>query len=210
MPRPLDFRRMFQTVDFSQHEAIGASLWDRQLYTSGTTTTMQFYTAVRNQLRDGNIEIASQLSAGLHFLVQAIRIVPIIRPDQRAALTAANEGQLLSIADDLAQLFNDGVFTLRILQKVYAQYPAFLLLPGTGLVSNQTSFTTTAQASNYGVIASWGNPDNRAVYTLAQPIAIPPLTTLRVQLDWATAVTLEAGNMNLEVVLDGQLIRPKQ
>jgi len=210
MPRGVDFRSKFATVDFSQSEAIGASLWDRQPYVSATTVTLQFFTAVRNFLRDGNIEIASQLSAGLHFLIQAIRIVPIVRPDQRAALTAANEGTLLSRADDLAQLFNDGVLTVKILQKIYAQYPAFMLLPGTGLVANQTSVTTTAQASNYAVVAGWGNPDNRAVYTLAQPIAVPPLTTLRVQLDWPVALTLEGGDLSLEVVLDGQMIRPKQ
>jgi hypothetical protein len=206
----VDFRKVFQSVDFSQHEAIGDVLYDRQTYVSATTLTLQFFTAVRNNLRDGNIQIASQLSSGQHFLVQSIRVVPIARPDQRAALTAANEGPLLSRVDDLAQLFNDGVFTLRILNKQYAQYPLFLLLPGTGPVSNQTGLTTTAQASNYGVIGTWGVADNRAVYTLAQPIAIPPLTTIRAQMDWAAALTLEAGDLGLELVLDGQTIRPKQ
>jgi hypothetical protein len=209
MPKVYDWTGKFGTADFTQSETRGAALWDRQLYTSATTLTMQFFTAVRNVLRDGNIEIASQLSSGVHFLVQAIRVIPIIRPDQRIALLTT-EGAAVSVADDLAQLYNDGVFTLRILQKVYAQFPLFLLLPGTGIVANQATFTTSAQTSNYVVAPTVGNPDNRAVYTLAQPLAIPSLTTIRCQIDWAAAVTLEAGNMNLEVVLDGQEIRPKQ
>lgn len=207
---PLDFRKVFQSVDFSQHEAIGAVLYDRQTYTSTTTVNMLFFTTVRASKRDGNIQLPSQLPAGTFFLVQAVRIMPIIRPDQRAALTAANEGPLLSIADDLAQLYNDGIFTLQILNKTYAEYPAFLLCPGAGVQANQTTFTTTAQASNYGVIPTVGNPDNRSVFTLAQPIGIPPLTTITARLDWTAALTLEAGNMSLELVLDGQLIRPKQ
>ena len=207
---PVDFRKVFQSVDFSQHESIGACLWDRQLYTSATTTAMLFFQTVRTAKRDGNIQIASQLPAGIFFLCQAIRIFPVVRPDQRAALTAGNEGQLLSVADDLAQLFNDGVLRLDILNKTYAEYPMFLLAPGAGIITNQTTFSTTAQASNYAVTPTVGVPDNRSVFTLSQPIGIPPLTTIQARLDWASALTLEAGNMNLEVILDGQLIRPKQ
>jgi hypothetical protein len=207
---PLDFRKVFQSVDFSQHEAIGAVLYDRQVYTSATTVNMLFFTTVRASKRDGNIQLPSQLPAGTFFLVQAIRIMPIIRPDQRLPLVSPAEGPILSVADDLAQLYNDGVFTLQILNKGYAEYPAFLLMPGAGIQANQTSFTMAAVTDSYAVIPTVGNPDNRAVFTLAQPIGIPPLTTITARLDWTTALTLEAGNMNLELILDGQLIRPKQ
>lgn len=207
---PVDFRRVFQTVDFQQHESIGACLWDRQLYTSTTTTSLLFFQTVRTAKRDGNIQLPAQLPAGIFFLVQAIRIFPVIRPDQRAALTAGNEGQLLSLADDLAQLYNQGVFKLDILNKTYAEYPAFLLLPGAGIMANQTTLTTTAQASNYAVVPTVGNPDNRSVFTLSQPIGIPPLTTINARIDYVTALTLEAGNMDIQLILDGQLIRPKQ
>lgn len=209
-PRVADFRRYFQSVDPVADELIGACIWDRQLYTSATTTLMTFFTQARATLRDGNLTIGAQLPDREYVLVRSIRVVPIIRPDQRAALTAANEGQLLSIADDLAQLYNDGVMQFKILSKDYGQYPMFLLLPGTGIVANQTSFTTTAQASNYGAVATVGNPDNRSVFSLAVPIPIPPQTGFRVTLEWTAALTLEAGNMNLEVVLDGSKIRPKQ
>jgi hypothetical protein len=207
---PLDFRKVFQTVDFSQHEAIGACLWDRQTYTSASTTQMLFFQTVRTNKVDGNIQIASQLPAGIFFLVQAIRIFPVIRPDQRVALAAGAEGVPVSVADDLAQLYNDSVFSLAILNKIYAEYPAFLLMPGAGIVANNATLTTTAQASNYIVTPTVGNPDNRAVFTLSQPIGIPPLTTIQARLDWAAAKTLEAGNMVLQTILDGQLIRPKQ
>lgn len=202
-----DWRRFFATVDPTQHESIGASLWDRQTYVDNTTLTLLYYTAVRTALRDGNIQIAGQLPAGIHFLVQAVKVVPIVRP--RIDLAPAAPGSNTGIADDLSLLFNDGVLSIQILQKVYGQYPLFQLLPGTGVVANSVGTGLNA-AANFAQTATWGNPDNRAVYTLAQPIAIPPVTNFQVRLDWAAVVNTQVGNIDLEVVLDGMLIRPKQ
>lgn len=205
-----DWRRQHQTVDAQGREAIGFSVWDRQTYTSATTVRMAFFTAVRANIRDGNLTLQGQFPANEHFRVQTIRIVPIVRPDQRDALAVAAVGPLLSAADDLAQLYNNGVLQVSILSKNYGQYPMYLLLPGTGVVANQTNFTTTAQASNYAVTATVGNPDNRAAFTLSRPITIPPVTGFAVTLEWPAAITLEAGNMDLVCVLDGEKIRPKQ
>lgn len=205
-----DWRRQHQTVDAQGREAIGFTVWDRQLYASGTTVRMAFFTSVQANIRDGNLTLQGQFPQGEHFRIQTIRIVPVIRPDQRAALVAGAEGQLLSIADDLAQLYNDGVLQISILSKNYGQYPMFLLVPGTGIVTNQAAFTTTAQASNYAVTATVGNPDNRAVFSLSRPITIPPITSFQVTLEWAAALTLETGDMSLQCVLDGEKIRPKQ
>lgn len=205
-----DWRRQHQTVDAQGREAIGFSVWDRQLYTSGTTVRMAFFTSVQANIRDGNLTLQGQFPQREHFLIKTIRIVPIVRPDQRAALTTGDEGQLLSMADDLAQLYNNGVLQISILSKNYGQYPMYLLLPGTGIVANQTNLTTTAQASNYAVTATVGHPDNRAAFTLSRPITIPPVTGFTVSLEWPAALTLESGNINLVCVLDGEKIRPKQ
>lgn len=207
---PTDFRRFFASVDPTADELIGATLWDRQTYTSAATTLLTYFTAVRASLRDGNLTIGAQLPDREYVLVRSIRVVPIVRPDQRAALTAANEGAALSRADDLAQLYNDGVLQFKILSKDYGQYPMFLLLPGTGVVSNNATLTTTAQASNWINTSTVGTPDNRSVFTLGVPIPIPPQTGFKVTLEWAAALTLEGGNMDLELVLDGSKIRPKQ
>jgi len=171
---------------------------------------MTYFTQARTSLRDGNLTIGAQLPDREYVLVRSIRVVPIVRLDQRAALTAATEGAALSRADDLAQLYNDGVMQFKILSKDYGQYPMFLLLPGTGIVAAHGTLTTTAQVSNWINSATVGNPDNRSVFSLAVPIPIPPQTGFRVTLEWAAALTLEAGNIDLEVVLDGSKIRPKQ
>lgn len=209
-PRVADFRRYFQSVDPTADELIGACLWDRQTYTSGTTTLLTYFTQVRQTLRDGNLTIGAQLPDREYVLVRSIRVVPIVRPDQRAALTVAAEGNALSRADDLATLYNDGVLQFKILSKDYGQYPMFLLLPGTGIVTNNASLTTTAQASNWINTSTVGNPDNRSVFVLTVPIPIPPQTGFKTTLEWATALTLEGGNLDLQVVLDGSKIRPKQ
>ena len=204
-----DFRRQHKTVGPGD-ELVAFPLYDRQTYTSATTLKLSYFTAVRQVLRDGNLKFAAGLPLRMEYLVQAIRVVPIARPDQRAALTAANEGAGLSRADDLAQLYNDGVLQFFILSKDYGQFPLFLLLPGTGILANNASFTTTAQASNLFQTATVGQPDNRAVFTLLSPIDIPPQTSFTVTIEWAAALTLKGGNLDLEIVLDGKLIRPQQ
>lgn len=211
MPRyRSDWRRQHQTVDAQGREAIGFSVWDRQTYTSGTTVKMAFFTGVRANIRDGNLTLQGQFPAKEHFRIQTIRIVPIVRPDQRAALTTSDEGPVLSIADDLAQIYNNGVLQISVLSKNYGQYPLYLLTPGTGIVANQTNLTTTSLLSNYLVTATVGTPDNRATFTLARPIVIQPVTSFQVTAEWPAALTLEAGDMDLVCVLDGEKIRPKQ
>lgn len=226
---PSDFRRFFKSVDPTADELIGATIWDRQVYVSGTTTLLTFFTTVRQSIRDGNLSIAAQLPDREYVLVRSIRVVPIVKPDQHAAPTAATittrtPGADLSgttavningVADDLARLYNDGVLQFSILSKNYGQYPMFLLLPGTGVVANQATLTTTAQAANYIQTATIGNPDNRAVFSLAVPIPIPPQTGFKVTLEWAKALTLSGltdgtTDMVLCMVLDGSKIRPKQ
>ena len=210
-PIVADFRRYFQSVDPIADELIGACLWDRQLYTSATTLLMTFFATAQAALQNGNLQIGGTLPDRTYVLVRSIRVVPIVRPDQRVALAAGAEGVPVSVADDLAQLYNDGVLQFKIMSKDYGQYPLFLLLPGTGIVTNNASLTTTAQTSNYIQTSTVGNPDNRAVFTLGVPIPIPPQTAFRVTLEWtAPAKTLEGGDVSLEVVLDGSKIRPKQ
>jgi hypothetical protein len=206
----LDWRQQFTTVDPTQHEAIGACLWDRQNYVDNTTVTLAFFTAVRVTRELGNLSIASQLPAGIHFLIQAIRVVPILRSNKMQIAAGAGGAPEPSLVDDLYQLYNGGVLTIDILQKQYAEYPIFLLLPGTGVVSFVALASGIATVEGYES-ATVGHPDNRAVYTLAQPIAIPPITNFNARIDWpGGAVNTFTGDMLFEVVFDGQLIRPKQ
>jgi hypothetical protein len=221
---PSDFRRFFKSVDPTADELIGACLWDRQIYVSGTTTLLTFFTAVRQSIRDGNLTIASQLPDREFVLVRSIRVVPIVKPDKHTSLAVATittrspagaPVNLPTAADDLARLYNDGVLQFKILSKDYGQYPMFLLLPGTGIVTNTATITAAAETANNLNTSTVGNPDNRAVFSLAVPIPIPPQTGFKVTLEWATALTLSGladgtTDMALDVVLDGSKIRPKQ
>lgn len=224
---PSDFRRFFKSVDPTADELIGATIWDRQVYVSGTTTLLTFFTTVRQAIRDGNLSIAAQLPDREYVLVRSIRVVPIVKVDARpagatlttrtpgAALDSATAVNLGGTADDLARLYNDGVLQFAILSKNYGQYPMFLLLPGTGVVANQAAATVAAVVNEYINMASFGAPDNRAVFSLAVPIPIPPQTGFKVTLEWQRALTLSGladgtTDMILCMVLDGSKIRPKQ
>src|SRR5258708_30509448 len=87
--RFMDFRRYFQSVDPAADELIGAAYWDRQTYLAAGIAQLIFFTQVRGLLRDGNLSLAGTLPDREHALVRSIKIVPIVRPEQRAPSAAA-------------------------------------------------------------------------------------------------------------------------
>lgn len=200
------YKQKYATVK-PQQERIGWMYWDRQTYVDNSTTRLVFFQQVRTLKRDGNIPLAGQLSNGMDFYIRSIRVIPIIRPRLDAGAGAA--GAQVGIADDLALLYNDGVLSIDILNKPYGEWPMFVLLPGTGLIANMASFQTAA-ATGLETIVSYGNPDNRSVYTLATPLMVPRQTNFVISLDWATAVNTQSGNVDLDVAIDGHLERPQQ
>jgi hypothetical protein len=64
-------------------------------------------------------------------------------------------------------------------------------------------------ATEVFAVATNGIPDPRAIYTLSQPLLIDPQINFQFQLGWAAAQTL-SGNVNIKVMLDGELMRPVQ
>ncbi len=205
-----DWRVKYSVVDPSSTEILGAALRDRQSYVSGTTTRLVYFSTIPANRLVGNMPIAGQLPAGTAFLVQAIRVILHASPQTVEALAAATDpftGQL----NDLFAIYTQGVMSVDVLNKKYCDYPLWMLPPGAGLAHAAFSAGDTAAGTTVAMAGSWGNPDPRAVYTLAVPFVIPPQTSFPTILEWPLgAVTLTGGNTDLEVVFDGQLARPKQ
>ena len=187
-------------------EVIDGALWDSLLYTSATTTQLIFFNATRATLDISNMRAAGQLPAPESFLIRSIRVYFKNRPESCA--TAAAGGVQPDSLNDIYLLIATGVLTLNIGQKDYGIYPLSLLGSGGGpngymAVNN---VLIAGGAAGYG---QNGKPDNRSVFVLAKPVLIKSQINFNCTVTWPAAVTL-IRNVNIEVVLDGDLIRAIQ
>ena len=186
-----------------QIEAIGWKWWDTQTYVSGTTTQLTNYFNVRATPDLSNMEVAFQLAAPKAFLIRSIRFFLKLRP--RAITIAANGAVQPGALDNLAQLGNTGVFTLTIGNKVYNNEPVWCMTSGGGAVGVLAH--SSSQVLDWGTM---GVADPRAVNTLSKPIFIPPQMNFNGLLNWPAAITLEGGDTAIQLLLDGDLLRPVQ
>lgn len=202
-----DWREKYGVVDPSKTEILGHALRERQSYVSGTTTRLTFFTTIPANRLAGNMPIGGQLPAGTAFLVQAIRVVLHVQPQAIAAPAGAVD-PITGALNDLFLIYTNGVLSVDVLNKKYCDYPLSMLPPGMGFAN--AAFSAGA-AGSLGQAGGWGNPDPRAVYTLAVPFVIPPQTSFPSIMEWPLgAQTLAGGNTDIELIFDGQLARPVQ
>jgi len=111
----------YNTQFAGEKEIIGAMLWDTQTYTSGTTTALTFFNAVRANLSLGNMQQAGALPAPEAFLVRSFRFY--VKQQPRVVARAASGSVQTGAIDNVAQLVNTGVWTFTVASKVYAIVP---------------------------------------------------------------------------------------
>lgn len=204
-----DWRRGYGVVDPTDKEVISYSLWERLVYTTAVTTSLQFFAAAQSG-QNGNLSQPGQLANGTAFLIQAIRFVPLLRTTETAAAAPA-AGTSDGALQDMFALISTGSAVLRVGDKEYGKWPLFMLPAAAGPYGNFGNVgTLTAPASSQFAFATNGVPDPRSSYTLPIPIVIPPQYTFRVLVDWSAAITLTAGTSDMIMILDGELMRPKQ
>ena len=204
-----DWRRGYGVVDPTNKEVITGMIWQRLSYTSGTTLTLSFFTTIPTVITDGNQESVT-LPNGWTHLVQAIRII-ICTPTTETATAVPATGATETALEDIQKLTYKGVAEIFVGSKSYGRWPITTLPAGCGPTGGLAAQGTAAatNASQYG-FATNGIPDIRAVYSLGIPFVIPPLYNYRVQLTWSAAQTLQAGNTDIIVGLDGETMRPRQ
>lgn len=203
-----DWRRGYGVVDPRNKEVISYMLWQRLLYTSAATLQLQFFTVGATGIA-GNLSNPT-LPNGVSFLIQAIRISFNLATTE-TVLAAAATGVTETAMQDAIALAYGGTALLKIGDKEYGRWPIDCLPGGCGPyggigVAGAGSGATTTQIG----YAMNGPPDPRTVYSLGVPVVVPPQYTFMVELNWPAAITLNAGNTNIRVMLDGELMRPKQ
>lgn len=190
-------------------EAIGGTLYDTVAYATGASVLLNFFNAVRNNLALSNMELAGTLASPKAFMVRAIRVA-ILQPPMSMARTAAGTVQPGAIAN-VALLLNTGVLTLTIGAKQYCQFPLWMLPAGSGACGIQASDGDVADPGEIQDMATNGEPDVFNVRVLTKPIFLGPQINFIAVLTWPAGVALAGGlNVNIQVILDGDLLRPVQ
>jgi hypothetical protein len=197
----------YNTQYKGQIESIGWKWWDTQTYVSGTTVQLVSFFNVRATPDLSNMEVAFQLAAPKAFLIRAIRFFVKQRP---RVVTPQTAGAGVGALDNIAQLINTGVFTLTVGNKQYALEPLWVLTAGGGASGVIAAGATAVGGLGTMDYAQNGISDPRAVNTLAKPLFIGPQINFNGRMDWAAALTLNGGNTDVCILLDGDLLRPVQ
>lgn len=206
-----DFRMKYGSQLPNGEEIVSWMWFDTLSYVSGTTVRLDFFQAVNTNKVLSNMVIAGALPAPSYFVLMAIRIVPIILP-QEERLTAVGV-YAANAAIDIHRLLTLSRSVLTIGSKTYLDHPSSIFTAGQGIDASYgadaASGATTVYESHRISNVNNGIPDPRAVYTLQHMRLIEPQINFQFSMIWNAAVTL-SGNQNVRVEFDGGLYRPIQ
>jgi len=201
---PPEYQR-FSSIYGNEKEVLGWPLYDTVTYVSGTTLSLELFTQMRGNKSLSNMEAAGALPAPKSFLIRAPKFFLKQRPRSVAAAAATNPNT--GATDNLIQLTNDGVFRLTVGSKEYGFVPLWQLCSGGGVAAAMTQGGAGTGIIDY---ATLGIPDTRNVWSLSKPILIESQVNFKVELFWSAPLTLAGGNLDLQVMLDGDMIRAIQ
>lgn len=187
-----------------QPERIPWTWFDTQTYTSGTTTSLDFFQTVASDKNLSNMVAAGQLPSPQFFDLYQCSIAYLI-PTTTSAIIAAptNDGAL----EDVRNL-QSGAALFQVASKDYWQGSQFMLPCGGGLHGN-LAIAGVFAAPNVAQqqFANNGVPDLRNRYNFWGDITIPHNQNFLWRLTWSSALTLAAGNSSIRIWMDGYLYR---
>jgi hypothetical protein len=189
-------------------EIIGGMLWDTIPYVSAASLRLTFFNAVRATPDLSNMDTPSMLSNNKGFLIRAVRFKVLQAPRNQDRVADGNVQP--GAFDNIAQLLNTGFFRFVIGSKPYIELPLWMIPGGdgpSGFISADGDVPTTGRVSDFATNGI-PSPDNNL--TLSQPLFIAPLVNFYAEIIWPAALTLAGGNTNIQVLYDGDLMRPVQ
>jgi hypothetical protein len=188
-----------------QPEMIPWVWYDKQTFTSGTTTELEFFTVVQSNKANGNMEAAGQIPAPMFFDLYHLGVAFQLGTLD-VAIPAA--GTVAGAVNDLVNLCYRGIVELQIAQKVYYRAPIFMCPAGGGVYARiAATGTYTATDGDYFTVANNGVPDVRNKNNFFGMITIPHNQSFFVKLIWDSALTLQASQIAVVVFLEGYLYR---
>lgn len=198
---------LYQSQYQGRKEVQGWQFWDTVGYLTGVTVALRMFNVVRATLDLGNMTTPGQFPEGVGFLVRAINFMVKDLPESQA--TAAAGAVQPGAVDSVALLINTGVLAFQIGDKNYGVWPLWMLPAGGGAFGNMMVNNVLIA----GALADWSNagyPDVRNAYTLTIPIFIRPKVGWWIDLLWPAGAVATIRNVNLCVLLDGDVVRAIQ
>lgn len=117
---------------------------------------------------------------------------------------AAPANQWLSRLDDLNQIINTGILTITLSKKSWGPFKLWSLNSGGGLWGMLTGGGTPGIV-NY---ANVGMPTVEAAFRLIVPFVIPATSQARIQMWWPATLTLNNGNPDIVLKVEGVEANP--
>lgn len=187
-----------------QPERIPWTWFDTLVYTSGTTTTLDFFQAVNADKNLSNMVAAGQIPSPQFFDLYQCSIAYLI-PTTSSGIVAAPTAT--GAITDVRNLSN-GAALFQVASKDYWQGPQ-LSLPCGGGPDAVMSLAGTYAAPNQvqKEFANNGVPDLRNRYSFWGDITLPHNQNFLWRLTWSAPITLLAGNTSIKVWMDGYLYR---
>ena len=189
---------------FPGREVIDQPLWDTATYTSAATTQLRFFNVTRATLDLSNMRVAGQLPFPEELYLRSVRV--FVKNFAESINVVAAGNIQTGAADNINRLISTAALTLTIGNKNYGIYPLHTLPAGGGaqpVVNAVNNILIGGGAVDY---AQTGRTHVRNNFALAVPIMIKSQQQFFVDIVWAAALTLTR-NVNIQVVLDGDLIR---
>jgi len=187
-------------------EFVQWNLYDTVVFLAGATTQLYIFDGIRNVTTNKHVcnMPGNTLPDRQGFLVMALQCIPFMTPG--ATTAAATATPQAGAAFDLLTLLFGGIFELRLYEKLYAQVPLIMLPAACGLdVAWQTGdIDVVVQAVNNGI------PDARNLFTLEEPVFIPPLVQIQAQMSWAITLPLTQQSTPIKFNMGGLSVRPVQ
>jgi len=189
----------------SQGEVVPWIWWDTQTYTSGTTTSLDFFQSVQTDKTLGNMQASGQIPAPMYYDLYHLSYYLAIPPT--ALAIAATLTPATGALQDMHGLILGSV-SFQIAQKVYFESKIFMCPAGSGQNPFVSTYgTLTAPQAQAYQITQNGAPDPRARNNFWGGITIPHNQNFLVNSRWSAALTLTGGNPLITTYLDGYLYR---
>lgn len=181
-------------------QAVRGHLWDSQLYTSGTTTKLTFFTTVQTDLTLGNaLGNNGAMPAKTYFRPDFINF------DIHTRATVSGANTAVGAFDDIQQLVftQRGTVTMKIGSTAYPNMRISYLHTSGGAIGTVSASLTAPQG-----LQGANNGQQDGGYNFAGSGVLCPGQTLSVIVNWAAAATLLSGNIYCSYCLDGTWYLP--
>lgn len=200
---PVRYRTIDELVQDSSPQGATSNtvrgvLWDMQLFTSGSTTKLNFFTAIQTDPTLGNCPGNGGILPDGYGIAPNFITVDILT---RATVSGANTA--VGAFDDIQQLLQRGVMNMRVGSTSMPSTPLSFLHGAGGAVGSLAASLTAPQGlqgANNGVQdGGWNVTDS---------FIITPQNPFKFSIEWNAAITLLSGNVYFRASLEGDYTQP--